>query len=486
VIAGKVAVVRDQVARALTLSLLGRREDSLALAREATAVARGLSYQPVYAEALAQTASALDARGTTAAHAEAEQLFFEALDIAEAERHDELAVKIWNDLVLLAVRAGRDQAHAWSRRNEAAVHRVGDDAYELAKLHYLRGEIFFRESKFATAAGEHKLAIAAIERAPAHRLELSRYYNGLANALERMTDLDESRRLHERSLAIAAEAFGPGHPELIKLQTSYGRALIRYGQFDRARSVLETALNGMSPRDRDAHPIAAKLHSLLSDVDYMDVRRARFDRAAEHGRAALEIYRRTKATDRETAEALMNLGNADSRRRNFKDALVQYESALALQRRGLNPGNYQTGINETYVAETLAALGRHDEAMVHMVEATRIFDGISGFGGEDRAWLLTVHGQILVGQQQLGAAVPVLERALELFGDKPAEPSLKARAMWTLARALYGLGRDGDRVRTLAERARTIFTAQGAVDAPDREATARFIEALPAREPPTK
>jgi hypothetical protein len=56
--------------------------------------------------------------------------------------------------------------------------------------------------------------------------------------------------------------------------------------------------------------------------------------------------------------------------------------------------------------------------------------------------------------------------------------------MWTLARALHGLGRDGDRVRSLAERARALLVAQGAAGAHKRDAIAHFIERLPARSAP--
>jgi tetratricopeptide (TPR) repeat protein len=477
-IANKVAVVRDQIARAFTVELLGRREDALALAREASAAAGGLQYPPVRAEALVQVARAIDARETAAARAEAEQLYFEALDIAEAERHDELAARIWNRLVLSAVGASTERASAWWRRNDAAVRRLGGDAYEQAKLHHMRGEIHYREGKYARAADEQKLAIAAIERVPARRIELSRYYDALAKALEKQNDVPEALRLAERALAIATESFGPGHPNVIKIQSNFARALERGGQHDRARAMLEDALKSLSPRDRESHPNAARLHGHLSELAY---RAGRFDRAAEHGRATMEIYQRAKSPDHLIAEAITNLANVEIRRGNFKDALPLYEDVLALRRRSLTPNHFQLGVAEGSLAEVLVELARHDEAMVHVLEAERIFERSEARRPEYMPWILTVHGEALAGQRRFGAAIPVLERALALYGDKADDPTNHALAMGTLARALHAQGQDPDRVRSLAERAHAIFTAQGEMDAHRRVAIARFIEQLPAR-----
>ena len=472
-IAARVAAVRDQITRAFTLELLARTEESLAAAREASAAAKELGYPPVHAEALYQTARTQYLKGTSEARGEAERLAVEALDIAEAERHDELAAWIWGRRVFMAVDSRNDRAYEWWRRSAAAIRRLGDNAYQRATLHHLRGEIYYFETKYAQAADEYRAAIKEIERAPAHRLELSRYYNGLAQALGQTDRRDEAIQLHERSLAIAAEVFGAGHINVVLLQSNYGRTLSRHGQRDRARSVLEAALASMSARDREAHPQAARLHSLLSDLHY---REGRLDLAAEHGRASLEIHQRAGSSDLLLTDAVVNLANAEFRRKDFEAALALYERALTLRSAHKGVGAFTLAVNEGSIAETLLKLARYDEAMRHQVEAESIF----GRGALDRgteSWVLAVRGQILAGQRQLSAAIPVLERALGLFNDA-TDPN-RARVMWTLARALYDLGRDGDRVRSLAEGAHAIFAAQGEVGTQDRDAVTQFIGRLP-------
>jgi tetratricopeptide (TPR) repeat protein len=475
-LAHRVGAVRDQLARALTLEMLGRTEESLVVAREASTSTEHLGYAPVHAEALAQTARALDGRGTAEARSEAEHLYFDALDIAEAERHDQLAVEIWNRLVLLAVRmdSGTEQARAWSRRHAAAVHRIGDTAYEVAKLHHMRAEIDYRESKYAEMGDEENLAITAIAHAPEHQVELSRYYDALAKSLQHLDRLDEAIALHERALNIATGQLGGAHPDVIKLQINYGNALQRRGHFDRARSVLEGALASMTSHYRESHPDAGKLHGMLSDLSY---RENKLDDAAAHARASLEIFDRARSPARLRDEAYVKIANVEMRRRNFTGALGIYQQVLALRRQYLKDNSYQLVGTEGSIAEALVELGRFDEALPHLREAKRMFEQGAARDVALHAWLLTLEGELLIGQRQFGAAVPVLERALPLF-DETSSPDNQGLAMWSLARALQGLEKEPARVRQLAERAQAIFATLGATEVHNREAVRQFIERL--------
>ncbi|HEX4423057.1 MAG TPA: serine/threonine-protein kinase [Kofleriaceae bacterium] len=478
-IAPQVAALRDQLARASALERLGRADDALAIARPTIAAAERLGYPAVHAEALNQTARALMVRGTPDARVEAEPLYFAALDLAEAARHDELAAEIWDRLVTVAVRmdSGAVQARAWWRRSAAAVHRLGDGAYELAKLDHMLGEIDYRDGKYAAAADDERRAIATIARAPGHPTELSRYDDGLAKALEQLDGLDEALQLHERALAIATAAFGDGHPNVRKLEINYGSALEQRGQRARARGMLEAALATIPARDRDVHPDAGRILGLLSDVDYAE---GKLDAADDHGRASLAVFSRGRPPNATLiAAADISLGNVEFQRRHFDQALELYGDALALRRRSLAPDHYQIGVTEGNIAETLVDLERCADALPHVIEAERIFDHGSGHDRVTRAWIFTVHGEALVGQHQHAAAVPILERVLAL-GDA-ASPTYRALAAVALARALHGLGTDPVRVRSLAEQALSTLTAGGPIDAHRRDAVAHFLAQLPPR-----
>jgi serine/threonine protein kinase/tetratricopeptide (TPR) repeat protein len=467
-LAGDVKAVREQIARARALEQTGGLEDSLARARAARVAAERLEYRPVHAEALVQIARVLDARQAADARAEAQELYFAALDIAEAERHDPLAAEIWSRLVRLAtwMDTGTLQAHAWWRRYEAAVHRTGSKPADQARLHFALGEIHYQEGKYAQAADEDNRAIAAIGDAPGHQLELSHYYGALALALQAQDSVDEAIRLHERALDIATKALGPSHPDVIALQLNYGLTLKKQRRFDLARAVLAAALASMPAGDRESSLDAGRAHSYLSAVSY---EQDHLNDAVAHARTSLQIYERAGAPDARRAEAAASLAGIEIKRHNFPQALAMFEQALGL-RRGLGPDHPQVAVNHGSIAEALAGLGRYGDAMSHVREAERVL--LHAPGEAFRAWILTVHGEVLVGQHQLAAAVPVLEDALARF-DRIPDPDNQAVAMWAQARALHGLGKNPARALELAERARQRFAALG--DTRTRDAVTDFI-----------
>jgi serine/threonine protein kinase/tetratricopeptide (TPR) repeat protein len=485
-IAPEVSAVRDQLTRALTLERLGHMDEALVIAREARMAAERLKYRPVHAEALVQIARVLDTKQSADARREAEELYFDALDIAEAERHDQLSAAIWHRLVLLATRMddGTRQAHMWWRRAEAAIVRIGNSSHDRARLHHLLGELYYRDSKYADASQEQRRAIDAITGVPDYQLELSAYYRALAKTLEPQGRLDEAVSLYERAARIASDGLGPSHPDVVELQTDYSIVLEKQGKLAPARAVLEAVLAAMPAGYRDACVDAGVAHTLLSDVSYYE---GKLDDAVAHGRAALAIYERVGAPDYRRAEAYTSLANAELKRKNFAAALAVYQDVLALRRRHLGNDHYQVAVTEGSIAEVLVDLARHDEAIPHIDEAERIFDHGSAHSLETRAWILTVRGKALVGRHQPAAAAEVLERALPLFDGAP-NSSNQADATWTLARALHDLGKDPVRVRQLAEQARALFATLGPASAHNRDAVDRFIERLspgPASPTPT-
>jgi eukaryotic-like serine/threonine-protein kinase len=472
---GQIATVRAQLAQARTLEWLGRAEDALVVARAASAASERVGYPPVRAEALAQIARALDARGNAEARAESQRLYFDALDLAESGRHDQLAAEVWGRLVLLATRmdASTQQAHAWWRRSAAAVRRIGDTARDQARLHHALGELYYRDARYAEAADAENLAIAAIADQRPPPLELSRYLDALAKALAPQGRVGEAIALHERALAIALAALGPAHPDVRKLQINYGKALEKHGQLGRARAVLDAALASMPAPYRDSHLDAGRLHAMLSDVSYVE---GKLDVAAAHGRASLAIYERAGAAAPLRAEAYTNLANVELQRGRFGEALAMYNDALALRRPHLGRDHAQIGVNEGSIAEALLGLGRHAEALHHVREAARIFERGEARDRVTQAWILSVHGDALVGLRRHAEAISVFERALPLFDG--ADPSNQARALWGLARALHGAGKDIARCRQLAERALDLFGELGSPEADHRDAVATFLERL--------
>jgi tetratricopeptide (TPR) repeat protein len=472
-IAGRVEAVERQLAEAATLERIGRFDEALAASRNASTIAERLSYPPVTAEVLVQTARALDGAKTAAARGEAEALYFQALDLAEAGRQDALAAAIWGRLVTLAVRMdpGTQQARAWWRRYAAAVSRTGGGGEEQRRVHHLLAEIEYRDGKFAEAEAQARTAIAALPDEAEAPLELSRYLDTLAKALESQNRHGEAFTRREHALHIATGVLGASHPEVIRLQANYGLTLRRRGELARARAVLEAALAGMPPRYRETSHDAALVYNFLSGVAGLE---GRLDDAAALGRHGLEIARRAGVPDYRLAEAYTTLGAVELRRERFDAALELYTEARRFNR-ALAEDDDAVGSNEGNLAEALAGLSRFDEALQHVRAAERVFE--RGATSRPRqGWILVVRGELLVEQRRLREAVPLLERARQLV-EGGNDRSNEGRAHWALARALHGLGEDAPRVRRLAERAQELFTAPGA-DAHRRRTVAAFLGRL--------
>jgi tetratricopeptide (TPR) repeat protein len=324
---------------------------------------------------------------------------------------------------------------------------------------------------------EENRAIATIAGAPEQQLELSRYYDALAKSLERAGNgagnVRDALDLHERALGIASKALGAAHPDVVKLRMNYGIALKKQGRFAQARAELEAALDSIPATQRASYLDAGIIHGYLSEVSYEE---GKLDSAAAHGRESVAIFERGGAPDRRRAEAYADLANTELKRKRFAEALALYERALGL-RKDLAGDHYQLGVNQGSLAEALVGLSRYDEAMVHLREAERIFARGSAQDRATQAWILTVRGEVLVGQHQLGEAVSVLEHVLPMC-EGVADRSNQAYATWTLARALHGLGRSPERVRQLAEQARALFAGLGGHEAPDVDAVDQLIHQL--------
>jgi tetratricopeptide (TPR) repeat protein len=436
-IAEAVEVVLDQLLRARELERNGRAEDSLLLARKACASAAQLAYAPLEAEALVQVARALDGRQDADARREAEAAYFDALDLAEAEHRDALAAMIWIRLVQLAVHQDADtrQAFAWWRRAAAAARRIGDPACERAKVHYLRSEIHYRDGAYADAEAEAKLAIEAIsEHRPAdqrqYQHELARYRGAHAKILEALDRRKDALEEHVRALDLARQALDPAHPDLIKLQMNYGLALKNDGKLKEARAVLEAAYASMMPARCAARVDAGILQVYLSDVHY---EADALDDAVRCGRKSLELHEAAGAPAHRRAEACTSIANAELKRGDFQAALDGYQQALSLRLVSCGSAGTQLGINHGSIAEALCGLTRYSDAMAHLAEAERLLAG--GHDPQVKAWILTVRGEILVGQQQPAEAIGVLGRALELLAATP-DASNYVQATRVLVRAI--------------------------------------------------
>jgi eukaryotic-like serine/threonine-protein kinase len=463
-IAEAVEAIRKQIAQALAHERQGKRREAWAMADQALEAATALGYRPVHAEALVQRADLLVGDHTAAACKQAEDQYRKALELADAERYEQLAATIWSRLALLSLRrrAGTQEAREhW--RSAATICGGAGDASHQAKLHHLLAEIHFRDGRYAEAAAEEHRAIILISGAADQQVQLSRFYDGLAKALKQLDKVKDALSMHSRAVDLAAGALCPSHPTVIKLKMNHGLTLKKNGQFEDAFTTLDGALRGIPEESRGECLDAGIILGCLSELSYAD---GKLDEALKHAHASHEIYERIEAPDHRRAEACVNLGNVELKRKNFAAALEMYQKARKL-RHELVRSHYQVGVNEGSIAEALIGLSRFDEAMVHLAEARRIL--ASSHDRETQGWILMLRGKALVGRNKLRKAIPLLEQALSLC-EKDRDQSNLACTKWTLARALRRKGRSPERVRKLSEEAHALFTQLGIHEARNDDA----------------
>jgi len=453
--------IRDQLARARTQGLLGHGDEALRIARDQLARANQLDYGPVRAEALHQTGWVLMFHGDAAEMAEGEGMLLRAVNLAESERHDELAAAIWNDLVLGAARSRShtQRAHAWHERAIAAVQRIGDP--RLGRADALRNvaRLFYVESDLPAAEQRQRQALALIEsEAGVAPLVVAVYLHDFANTLRDLGRYEEARKAYERTLGLYQTALGQDHPHVADVRLDIAVMHTLQGALDTAGGILEEILRRDAQTLGKDHRLIGRAHIELASVGWQ---RGTLGRAHEHAMRGIAIYERVHGKGHvNLAAAYSQLGAIAFRRGAYEDALAAYRAALNLERRNLGDNHPDVGLSQANIGEALVAQGRDQDALAAIEQATRILGSASAY----EPFLASVRGRALLGQGRGVAAVEELERAVEGLAGKPGETMTMegADACWALARALAApRGHADPQARSLAGRALAVYDRQG-------------------------
>jgi tetratricopeptide (TPR) repeat protein/tRNA A-37 threonylcarbamoyl transferase component Bud32 len=474
--AATVAAIRDRLAEARTRMLLGR-DDALRTARDQLALAEGLDYPPVHAEALFHTGYILVRRDDAGEIAEGERLLEQASNMAESERHDTVVAEARNALVLSAHRnhPDRERGYRWSERALAAVGRLGDPPGLRAVALQNLGALYFKDNKF-TESEEHMRRALALLEGDAHVSAIVRAQNlhFLARTLRYLGKHDEARALCERALALLGSAVGDQHPRVLELGFELAVLHLVRGELEAARATLETVLANHRQGMGEGHVLTGKAHLELAEIHR---RRGDLERAREHAAQGLAIYERVHGPDHlKLADTQVRLGAIEYRAGRSAEALAAYQRALAIQSRHRPPTDFDIGFTHANIAEAMVALGRPGEALASLELAETILAPHFAAMPEIEAALLGLRGQALLYKGERRQAVAALEAAVRRFDALPGDAMAmeRADAYWALARAL---GRPSERTRALARDALAIYRSQGDAVAAPRDAVARWLRA---------
>ncbi|HLL54032.1 MAG TPA: tetratricopeptide repeat protein, partial [Myxococcaceae bacterium] len=157
----KVEAVRQQLARVNALEQASRYREGLALAQEALATARTLSFRPLEAEVQLSVGALRhlsdDMKG-------AEASLTEAVLAATAGRHAEAQARAWTRLVAVEAELNPALAHAYGRHAAAALEGFGHDEVLEARLLSNLGTVFYRQGDYPKAREHYRRALALNEK----------------------------------------------------------------------------------------------------------------------------------------------------------------------------------------------------------------------------------------------------------------------------------------------------------------------------------
>ncbi|MGE5184978.1 MAG: tetratricopeptide repeat protein, partial [Acidobacteriota bacterium] len=269
---------------------------------------------------------------------------------------------------------------------------------------------------------------------------------GLALIASQAGEHAEAERHFRRALDVGTRVFGDANARVSSVQGSFGLVLVQMGRFDDAIAILGKSIA------TDERAYGGETRTFAATLDNYGLALAMVGRFRD-ARAALERALAIKSTVAWVRGAVMcdlarvAVGEGDSAR------------AIELGKQGLatieanQPNGFYVAINEDPLAAAYAAANRPADALATARDCLAHFAKANNTG-LDTVACLTLEGAALADTGHPADAVPELERALQLQTGHVAAPGVLADIQFQLARALAASGKDRERARELAARAR--------------------------------
>ncbi|MEZ4362878.1 MAG: serine/threonine-protein kinase [Kofleriaceae bacterium] len=399
-----------------------------------------------------------------------------AIELAIANRHDELPADVW---ILLAREAGTRemlpaQIATWIGHGEAWLRRLNhpDDPRRI-QLEVARGNLELTQGKAQDAL---VTLTRALEAAEAHwgasDSRLIPVLRDRALAQARLRQAAGAVADAERALALGAAVWGPRHPDLARTQRTLGLLYIeQLGQVERGEREVQQALESFRQNLGEDSIEVANCEQVLSVAGQY---KGDYAAALEHAERAERVFRvQLGPTNPRRGEALVGVGVLRFFRGDFVGSLQAYQDAAPILRAALGDAHTTVAVLHSNTGETLLALGRPEAARQAFVQALKIFEPALGSSHADLALPLKGLGLAHLALGQPSEAVTFLQRALALRTGSAAasNPQEVAEIQWALARALRGLRRDPGQARQLAQAALATYRTLG----PESDAQARAI-----------
>jgi tetratricopeptide (TPR) repeat protein/predicted Ser/Thr protein kinase len=209
-------------------------------------------------------------------------------------------------------------------------------------------------------------------------------------------------------------SLSPEDPRLAKVSHALGVAALRLGDLPKAIELLSQSLRRTSELKGPKHPEVAIRHSMLATA-YRESGDP--TQAIEHARTALAVRQAALGPEHPSvADDLDELGECFLLVKRYDEALKSFRAAEALKRKALGPDH------------------------------------------PDLSYSLDGVGKVLLAQGRAAEAIGPLRQAL---AHENTDPEMLAHTGFTLAQALWEVGKEPDQAREQARQARERYTALG-------------------------
>ncbi|MCX4245138.1 protein kinase domain-containing protein [Paraliomyxa miuraensis] len=361
-----VAELRRTLAHGQAERLAGHPLRARALAAPTLATAQALGYRPLLAEALTEAGEiALDLSERDQGLA----LLQQAVDLAEASHHDQLAARVWLDLVFEATSELRDETRGRSelRRARAASERIEAGPVTRSRLELVGGMLEWLAGDRGAAEIAMRAALAALDDPDAEpraaRLIRPAYLGHLAKLVAEDARMDEALALRREALAAAERGLGPDHPGVAAHAFALAQTLQAMDRNDEAIAPLERAaslwLRGPGAPDPELGTALLSLTQLALAAGELE----RADRLAHD--AAATFARSLPAVHHRHGDARMALAAVAAQRGDLPAALAEFEHAAAHYEQSLGAdARILVDVHENAGVAALQAQ-RYDEAREH-------------------------------------------------------------------------------------------------------------------------